>query len=31
MSEEVKMALFVFTVSAILLITGIILDETKNN
>jgi hypothetical protein len=31
MSEEAKMALFVFTVGAILLTIGIILDETRNN
>jgi len=31
MSEEIKMVLFYFTVGVIVLIIGIILDETRNN
>jgi len=31
MSEEIKMVLFYFTVGVIVLIIGIVIDETKNN
>jgi len=31
MSEEIKMVLFYFTVGVIVLIIGIVIDETRNN